>query len=152
MKGKPGDRQQFKGGAGFGRGTRQRQLRVGEELRHVLSQILRPGQCRDPALANTSITVTEVKISPDLRNATAFVVPLGGHNATEVVAGLRRSATFLRRRLAREVKLRYAPNLTFALDDSFERADRIDALLGRPNVKRDLRLPTTRLQDSDDAS
>src|SRR5215831_165396 len=98
------------------RGASQRQLRVGEELRHALSQILRRGECRDPALSNANITVTEVRMSPDLRNATAFVMPLAGANAAETMAGLKRSAAFLKGRVAREVTLRNTPNLDFALD------------------------------------
>ena len=132
-------RQQSPLGARVEGKTSQRQLRVGEELRHALARILRDGECRDPALENASITVTEVRMSPDLRNATAFVMPLAGTNATEVVAGLERSATFLKGLLAREVQLRNTPNLVFALDDSFDRADRISALLTRPEVARDLR-------------
>src|ERR1700759_299835 len=130
--------------------TSQRRLRVGEELRHVLARILREGECRDPALENASITVTEVRISPDLRNATAFVMPLAGTNATEVVAGLERSATFLKGIVAREVRLRNAPNLAFALDDSFDRADRISALLTRPEVAHDIRPQAARDRDSDE--
>ncbi|MBV8937807.1 MAG: 30S ribosome-binding factor RbfA [Alphaproteobacteria bacterium] len=116
----------------------QRQLRVGEELRHVLARILRDGECRDPALDDASITVTEVRLSPDLRSATAFVMPLGGANAAEVVAALRRCAVFLKGVLAREVQLRNTPNLIFALDGSFDEAARISALLARPEVARDL--------------
>src|SRR5215470_17380060 len=100
------------------RGISQRQLRVGEELRHALSKILREGACRDPALAQASITVTEVRVSPDLRNATAFVMPLAGANALEILAGLKRSAAFLRALLAREVALRNTPSLAFEFDDS----------------------------------
>ena len=74
----------------------QRQLRVGEELRHALAQLLRPGELRDPALRDANVTVTEVRISPDLRNATAFVMPFGGGNADEIMAGLQRSAPFLK--------------------------------------------------------
>src|SRR5262245_39857682 len=101
------------------RAPSQRQLRVGEELRHALAQFLRPGELRDPALREASITVTEVRVSPDLRNATAFVMPLAGSNAGEIIAGLRRSAAFLKGRVARELNLRHAPNLTFALDGTF---------------------------------
>jgi ribosome-binding factor A len=119
-------------------GPSQRQLRVGEELRHVVSDILRQGASRDPALQNASIAVTEVKLSGDLRNATVFVMPLGGANAKEVVTGLQRSAAFLRRLVAHSVTLRYAPNLVFALDGSFDQAERITALLARPDVARDL--------------
>jgi ribosome-binding factor A len=117
----------------------QRQLRVGEELRHALARILRDGQLRDSVLEDASIAVTEVRMSPDLRNATAFVMPLAGTNATEVVAGLERSATFLKGLVAREVQLRNTPNLGFALDDTFDRAERISALLARPEVARDLK-------------
>ena len=76
----------------------QRQLRVGEELRHALAQLLRPGELRDPALRDANITVTEVRISPDLKNATAFVMPLAGANTDEIMAGLKRSAPFLKAR------------------------------------------------------
>ena len=123
--------------------TSQRQLRVGEELRHALARILRDGECRDPVLERVSITVTEVRMSPDLRNATAFVMPLAGTNATEIIAGLERSANFLKGLVAREVQLRNTPNLVFALDDSFDRADRITALLTLPEVARDLRPQAT---------
>jgi ribosome-binding factor A len=116
----------------------QRQRRVAEELRHVLVQILSNGECRDPALREANITVTEVHISPDLRYATAYVIPLGGVNAAEVVAALARSAGFLRGRAARELTLRHAPILVFSLDDTFDQADRITALLALPEVSRDL--------------
>jgi ribosome-binding factor A len=137
-------------GAGGEARTSQRQLRVGEELRHALARILRDGECRDPVLEDASITVTEVRMSPDLRNATAFVMPLTGTNATEVVAGLERSATFLKGLVAREVQLRNTPNLVFALDDSFDRADRISALLTRPEVARDLRPQAAEGRDDDE--
>jgi ribosome-binding factor A len=116
----------------------QRQRRVAEELRHVLAQILRAGECRDPALREANITVSEVHISPDLRSATVYVIPLGGVDAAEVVVALARSAGFLRGRTARELTLRYAPNLMFALDRTFDQADRIAALLALPEVSRDL--------------
>jgi ribosome-binding factor A len=120
------------------RGSSQRQLRVGEELRHAVSSILRQGACRDPVLRDASIAVTEVRVSRDLRNATIFVMPLGGANATQVLVGLRRSSAFLRRCVARNVTLRYAPNLMFTLDGSFDQAEQIAALLARPHVARDL--------------
>jgi ribosome-binding factor A len=116
----------------------QRQLRVGEELRHVLAQLLRSGELRDPALLDANVTVTEVRVSRDLRNATAFVMPLGGANAAEIVAGLQRGAPFLKGRVARLVQLRRAPNLTFALDSAFDSAERIAALLDSGPVSRDL--------------
>jgi ribosome-binding factor A len=138
------------GGAKPARGVSQRQLRAGEELRHALAKILREGQCRDPALENASITVSEVRMSPDLRNATAFVMPLAGANAAEIVAALKRCAPFLKGRLAREVALRYTPNLGFALDASFEQAERISALLMRPEVARDLQPQVAEAEDRGD--
>ncbi|MBV8494739.1 MAG: 30S ribosome-binding factor RbfA [Alphaproteobacteria bacterium] len=116
----------------------QRQLRVGEELRHRLAELLRPGELRDPALHDANITVTEVRLSPDLRNATAFVMPLGGAQTGEIMAGLRRSAPFLKNRLARSIELRHVPNITFALDNAFDSAARISQLLASPAVERDL--------------
>jgi len=116
----------------------QRQLRVGEELRHRIAELLRPGELRDPALHDANITVTEVRLSPDLRNATAFVMPLGGANVEEIMAGLRRSAPFLKSRLARLLDLRRTPNIAFALDNAFDTAARISALLASPAVERDL--------------
>jgi ribosome-binding factor A len=132
------------------RGPSQRQLRVGEELRHALAKILSAGECRDPALGNASITVTEVRMSPDLRNATAFVMPLAGTNAPEILAALKRSATFLKGRVAREVLLRNTPSVTFALDASFGQAERISALLARPEVARDLQPQPAGSRDRDD--
>ena len=145
------DRRQFPNGAGPEQGNSQRRLRVGEEVRHALSRILLQGECRDPALRDASIAVTEVRFSPDLRNATVFVMPLGGANAGEIVAGLKRSAAFLKRLVAREVTLRHAPNLVFALDGSFDQADRIAALLARPEVERDLGSGALRTENHDDA-
>jgi ribosome-binding factor A len=126
-------------GDGAGRAASQRQRRVGEELRHLMAQILRDGDYRDPVLRATSVTVSEVRVSPDLRNATVYVMPLGGANAAEILAALKRSTPFLRSLVARELTLRYVPNLTFALDESFDQADRIAALLALPEVERDLR-------------
>jgi len=152
MTGRRGrDRRRSPGGGEPDRGAGQRQRRVGEEVRHALSRILRDGGCRDPALSEASITVTEVRISPDLRNATAYVMPLAGANAAEIVAGLKRGTPFLRALIARDLPLRYAPNLSFALDETFERADRISALLARPEVARDLRPQTAGGENDDDA-
>ena len=125
-------------GTGPERVPNQRRLRVGEELRHALTKILREGQSREPALENASITVTEVRMSSDLRNATAFVIPLGGANASQVIEALQRCAAFLKGLVAHEVPLRYTPKLTFALDHSFDEAERIHQLLARPEVARDL--------------
>ncbi len=113
----------------------QRQLRVGEEIRHALSEVLARGELRDPDLIDVSLTVSEVRISPDLRSATAFVVPLGGamggqsRDMVPLLAALRRAAPFLRGRLGRVVKLRNTPALSFQADTSFDEASKIDALL-----------------------
>jgi ribosome-binding factor A len=116
----------------------QRQLRVGEELRHVLAETLGRGELRDPELAGRAITVTEVRISPDLKNAAAFIVPLGGEHAVEVLAALRRSSGYLRGIVAHALQLRHAPLLSFELDRSFDQAQRVTELLHRPEVARDL--------------
>jgi ribosome-binding factor A len=137
--------------ASAGRRPSLRQLRVGEELRHAVSNILRQGACREPALQEVSIAVTEVRLSPDLREATVFVMPLGGANAAEVVIGLQRSSGFLRRLVARNVMPRYAPNLLFTLDGSFDQAERIAALLARPDVARDIHHGGTGSENRDDA-
>jgi ribosome-binding factor A len=127
-----------------------RPLRVGEEMRHALARIFERG-LRDPALAQVALTVTEVRVSPDLKNATVFVVPLGGAHTSEAMAGLKRAEGFLRRELAHAVNLRYAPALHFTLDTAFEHASIIDALLRRPEVARDLEKPTrARRKKADD--
>jgi ribosome-binding factor A len=121
------------------RGHSQRQLRVGEELRHLLAALLERGEMRDPDLRGASITVTAVDISPDLRNATAFVMPLGGRDEVKLLAALRRATPWFRARVSEQAGLRHAPQLRFELDASFDEADRIGALLRRPDVARDLK-------------
>ncbi len=111
----------------------QRQLRVGEELRHVLTRILARGGLRDPDLVDVSITVSEVRVSPDLKNATAFVTPFGGGDAEKLARACRRAASYFRHEIAREVDLRQVPTITFQPDRTFEQAERIDTLL--QNVK-----------------
>jgi ribosome-binding factor A len=121
-----------------GRQPSQRQLRVGEELRHAIAHVLERGDIRDPDVAGRVITVTEVTVSPDLRNATVFVVPLGGGETANLIAGLKRARPHLRHEVARLVQLRLVPDLAFAVDTSFEQASRIAALLMRPEVRRDI--------------
>lgn len=116
----------------------QRQLRVGEEIRHALARVFERGLLRDPALFGVSVTVTEVRVSPDLRNALAFVMPLGGGDSQAVAEALGRAAPFLKREVARSVHLKYVPNLTFEADPSFDYAGRIENLLHEPDVARDL--------------
>ena len=116
----------------------QRQLRVGEELRHVIARILERGEIRDPDVAGRPVTVTEVTVSPDLRQATVFVIPLGGGDATTLLTGLKRVAPFLRHEVARQVQLRVAPEFSFQADRSFDQAERIEQILNSPDVRRDL--------------
>ena len=107
----------------------QRQLRVGELVRHALTEILDRGIVRDPDLAGLAITVSEITVSADLRKATAYVMPLGGKDCEIVVEALRRAAPFLRRNLAGRLTLKYVPNLLFEADATFDYAGRINQLL-----------------------
>ena len=125
------------------RGPSQRQLRVGEEMRHALSRIIARDELSDPDLAHQQVTVTAVDISPDLRNALAYVVPFGvavegAVDTTTLIKALNRAAAFFRGQLSREVDLRMAPTIRFRLDESFQQANRIEALLHDPAVARDL--------------
>ncbi len=123
-----------------GRTPSQRQLRVGEELRHVLAGILARGELRDPVLKDLSITVSEVRASPDMRQATAFVMPLGGAgDAAEILDALNRAAPFLSHEVGRQITMKYTPSLRFELDTVFDEAQHIDALLRRPDIARDLK-------------
>ncbi|MBK5921462.1 ribosome-binding factor A [Rhodothalassium salexigens] len=124
--------------AGPSKGPSVRQLRVGESLRHTLSDILRGEDLPDRAIDPLTLTVTEVQVSPDLKNATVFIVPLGGRRETAAVEALNRHAKYLRGRLGRRVVLKHTPALRFALDDSFDEADQIDRLLRSDKVRRDL--------------
>jgi ribosome-binding factor A len=116
----------------------QRQLKVGEEIRHALAEILGRGELRDPDLAEAQVTVTEVRVSPDLKAATVFVTRFGGGDAAGLVKALKRAAPFLRRELAHQAVLRVTPSLRFEADRTFEQATRIDSLLKDPAVTRDL--------------
>ena len=109
----------------------QRQLRVGEELRHALAEAFMREELRDPAMQGISVTVSEVRVSPDLRRATAYVMPLGGGDVGEVIAALNRASAFLRGRVSRMVNLKYAPIFVFEADITFDEASKIDALLRR---------------------
>ena len=120
------------------RARSQRQLRVGELIRHALSEVLARGEAREPVLDGVSITVSEVRPSPDMRQATCFVMPLGGAAREEVMAGLERSAPWLSGQVARRVRMKYMPRLRFELDQSFDQASRVDALLRRADVASDL--------------
>lgn len=121
-----------------GQGPSQRQLRAGELVRHALVEVLREEEIHDEALRGVSVTVTEVRMSPDLKHAICFVEPLGGGHATEVVAALNRHARFLRGELGRHIELKFTPDLKFIHDESFDEAARIDRLFDSPEVRRDL--------------
>ena len=116
----------------------QRQLRVSEEIRHVLSAIFARGEFRDPELATAQITVTEVRTSPDLKNATAFVARLGRTDIDALLPALKRVAPYLRSQIAHEMRLRIAPQVSFQPDTTLDYAMHVDALLRKPDVARDL--------------
>lgn len=119
-------------------GPSQRQLRVAEEIRHILAGVLMRGELRDPVLSGVSVTISEVRISPDLKNATAYAMPLGGALTGEVLKALNKSAPFLRSQVGKVLQLRYAPSLNFVEDTSFDEAHHIDELLRSEKVARDL--------------
>ena len=116
----------------------QRMLRVAELIRHSMAELLARGDVLDPVLETHVVTVPRVRMSPDLKLATIFVMPLGGLDSTEVIAALERNKKFLRGEVVRKVNLKFAPDIRFRMDDSFENAARIDALLNSPKVRGDL--------------
>jgi len=119
-------------------GGTQRQLRVGELIRHQFAEMLARGDIHDPVVEAHMITVPEVRMSPDLRLATVYVMPLGGRNEEEVLAALNRHQRYVRGELARRVNLKFAPEIRFRLDERFDEAERIEKLLRTPIVRRDL--------------
>lgn len=119
-------------------GPTQRMLRVGELVRHALAAVFSRGDVEDEALAGAVITVPEVRMTPDLKIANAYVMPLGGERAEEIVAALNRHRKFIRGRVAPEVDLKFAPELRFFVDTTFDEFGRIDALLRTDRVQRDL--------------
>ena len=121
-----------------GDGPSQRQLRVGELIRRTLSDVLNRAEIHDPELNAMSITVGEVRVSTDLRIATAYVLPLGGKGADEAITALNRAKGELRHHVAQAVKLKFAPELRFMVDETFDRMDRTRALLADERVQRDI--------------
>ena len=119
-------------------GPSQRQLRVGEVVRHTLSELFTRGDVHDPVIQKHLITVPEVRMSPDLRLATIYVMPLGGRDVEEVLAALDRNKKYLRGEIARRVNLKFAPEIQFRADERFDEAERIEKLLRTPRVQRDL--------------
>jgi ribosome-binding factor A len=120
-------------------GTSQRQLRVGEIIRHAISDMLTRGEVHDPVLEGHLITIPEVRMTADLRLATIYVIPLGGRDAKQVVAALERNKRFLRGEIAQRVNLKFAPEIRFRIDERFDEAERIEKLLRTPAVQRDLK-------------
>jgi ribosome-binding factor A len=116
----------------------QRQLRVGELVRHALAEMLTRGAVHDPVIQGHLITVPEVRMTADLRLATIYVVPLGGRDAQAVLAALERNKRFLRGEIARRINLKFAPDIRFRIDERFDEAERIERLLRTPAVQRDL--------------
>jgi ribosome-binding factor A len=119
-------------------GPSQRQLRVGELIRHALAEMLSRGEIHDPVIEGHMITVPEVRMTADLRLATVYVMPLGGKDEKEVVAALERNKKFLRGEIAHRVNLKFAPDLRFHVDERFDEAERIEKILRTPEVRRDL--------------
>src|SRR5512139_2868265 len=119
-------------------GGSQRQLRVGEAVRHAMADILAHGSAHDADLEGHIITVPEVRMSPDLKLATIYVMPLGGRDTERVIAALEHNKRFLRGEVARHVNLKFAPDLRFRVDERFDEAERIEKLLRTPEVRRDL--------------
>lgn len=119
-------------------GPSVRVLRVGEQVRHVLSEILARGDVHDDVLATHPVSVTEVRMSPDLRHATVFVKPLLGKDEDAVIKALRTNTAYLQREVASRIRMKYAAKLKFLTDESFDEAGHIDKLLRDPNVARDL--------------
>ena len=128
-----------------GKERSQRQLRVGELIRHALVGILTRDELRDPDLSGVSITISEVRVSPDLKNATAFVMPLGGKDVAKTLAALERAAPFLRRQIGASATMRYMPALSFVADEAFDEGEKIEMLLRSTKISRDLRV-----NDADD--
>ena len=122
-------------------GPSQRQQRVAELVRHALAEVLQRGDVQDPVLSSHVVTIPEVRMSPDLRLATAYVMPLGGQDEREVLQALERNRKTLRQEVAQRVNLKFAPDLRFRRDETFDEASRIDALLRTEKVRRDILKP-----------
>jgi ribosome-binding factor A len=120
-------------------GGSQRQLRVGELVRHALADMLTRGDVHDPVIEAHMITIPEVRVTADLRLATIYLMPMGGRDAEEVVAAFERHKKYLRAEIAHRINLKFAPDIRFRVDDRFAEAERIERLLSSPDVKRDLK-------------
>src|SRR5919107_4838717 len=131
-------------------GPSQRQQRVAELVRHALAEVLARGDIQDPVLTSHVVTIPEVRMSPDLKLATAYVMPLGGQDERDVLAALERNRKILRQEVARRINLKFAPDLRFRRDETFDEAARIDALLRSERVARDTAKPGPDASDDND--
>lgn len=120
------------------RGPSQRQLRVAEEIRHSIADLIERGAMKDPELRDVPVTVTEVRTSPDLRRAEVFVTPLGGGDPGKILTALNRASPYFRAQVAHAVRLKFAPVIVFSADTSFEQASKIESILRRPHVRQDV--------------
>jgi len=120
-------------------GSSQRQLRVGELIRHALAEMLARGDIHDDVLASHVVTIPEVRLSPDLRLATVYVMPMGGRDVKPVLAALERHKKYIRGEISHEVNLKFAPDIRFMADETFDEAQRIDDILRSPKVAQDLK-------------
>jgi len=127
-----------KSGSEKSAGPSQRQLRVGELIRHALAEMLTRGEIYDDVLTSHLVTIPEVRMSPDLRLASIYVMPLGGKDVKPVLAALERNKKYIRGEIAHEVNLKFAPDIRFMADESFDEADRIERLLASEKVRKDL--------------
>lgn len=130
----------------------QRQLRVGERIRHILAEVLLRGELFDPVLAQASlITITSVEVGPDLKHATAYIMPLGGKNADEIVHALNRAQGYFRSQVAPELEMRFSPKISFRIDHSFEQAQHIEKVLRQDRVQKDVMAPPRDDDEEDEA-
>jgi len=118
-------------------GPTQRQLRVGEQIRHILADILNRGELRDPRLRDVAVTLTEVRVTADLRSAYIYFMPLGGDGVESVLDGFSRAKSFMRKKIGKKLALKYVPDLCFLEDDTFKEVDRVTLLLRDPHVTQD---------------
>ena len=130
-------RQKSKSGGEPGRGPSQRQLRIGELIRHKIAEMLARGEIHDEVLAEHVITVPEVRLSSDLKLATIYIMPLGGEDVKPVLAALERHRKFVRGEIAHAINLKFSPDVRFRFDETFDEATRIDRLLDSPKVRQD---------------
>jgi ribosome-binding factor A len=153
MKTPPKKKKPGPGARGVLAGASQRQLRAGELIRHALAEVFRDKELENEVMVGVSVTVTQVRLSPDLRHAYVFVESLGGVRPDEVVKALNRHAKYIRGRLGQGIESKFTPDLKFVRDQSFEAAEKIASLFDNPHVRQDLEAPVTpRREDSDDGA